>query len=101
VSFIANYVLAELQYVNRIFSHFRCSLGEAPWFTRSLDGLGPGEKTAVNGVNNWLSTNLPTTKEASIQSLNRVLASLDSIEFEVDIALRIRIERNVDNVTVL
>jgi hypothetical protein len=62
---------------------------------------GASEKTAVDRVNNWLSADLPTTKETSIQSLDCILASLYPVEFEVDIALRIRIERNVDNVTIL
>ena len=49
------------------------------------------EETAVNGVNDWLSTNLPTTKETPVQSLDRVLAALHPIEFEIDVTLSIRI----------
>ena len=62
---------------------------------------GASEKTAVDRVNNWLSTDLPTTEESAVQALDRILPTLHSIELEIDIALGIRIECNVDHVTVL
>ena len=62
---------------------------------------GASEKTAVDRVNNWLSTDLPTTEESAVQALDRILPTLHSIELEIDIALGIRIECNMDHVTVL
>jgi hypothetical protein len=59
------------------------------WLLRiaRLDGLGAREKTAVDGIHDRLSGNLPATKETAVETLDGVLAALDSIELEVDIAL--------------
>jgi hypothetical protein len=62
---------------------------------------GASEKTAVDRVNNWLSTDLPTTEESAVQTLDRILPTLHSIELEIDVALGIWIECNVDHMTVL
>lgn len=56
-----------------------------------LDRLCPGKKTAVHSVDDRLSGNLATTKETAVEALDGILATLDSVEFEVDIALRMRI----------
>lgn len=52
---------------------------------------GASKETAVDRVNNWLSTDLPTTEESAVQALDRILPTLHSIELEIDIALGIRI----------
>jgi hypothetical protein len=52
---------------------------------------GASKKTAVDRVNNWLSTDLPTTEESAVQALDRILPTLHSIELEIDVALGIRI----------
>ena len=67
---------------------------------RQSECFGTGEETAVDGVNNWLSTDLPTTKEPSIETLECVLSALNLLEFDVDIAFGIRIERDMDDMTV-
>ena len=60
--------------------------------TERLEGFGgASEETAVNRVNNWLSTDLPTTKKSSVQTLDRILAALNSVEFQVNVALGVRI----------
>ena len=69
--------------------------------SQRLDRFGSGKKTAVERINNWLSTDLPTTKEAAIETFDSVLASLDFIEFEVDVTLRVWIERNVYDMAIL
>jgi hypothetical protein len=56
----------------------------------TLEGFGgASEETAVDRVNNWLSTDLPTTKESSVQTPDRILTALHSIKFKVDVALSI------------
>ena len=52
-----------------------------------LDGLGSGEQAAVHGVDDWLGADLSSTKESAVETLDSVLATLDAVEFEVDIAL--------------
>lgn len=67
------------------------------WFCRSsaelnwLDSFGSREEAAVDGINDRLSTDLSTTKESAVETLYGVLASLDAVEFKVDIALRVGI----------
>ena len=62
--------------------------------------LGAGEKTAVHRINNWLSTDLPTTKESAVQSLNGIFASLNTVEFQIDVSLCVRIKSDVNHMTV-
>lgn len=57
-----------------------------------LQILGVREETAVNRVNNWLCSNLPTAKKSSVQTTNGIVTARDFVELEVDIALGIRVE---------
>lgn len=57
----------------------------------SLYGLGPGEKTTVNGVNDGLGANLSAAKETAVQAFDGVFTTLDTVEFEVDVALGVGI----------
>ena len=50
------------------------------------------EKTAVNRVNNWLCSDLPTAEESSIQATNGIVASRYFVELEIDVSLSIGIE---------
>ena len=59
------------------------------------------EEGAVNRVNNRLSADLPTTKESSIQPLYGILAPLNTIKFEVDVALRVGVKCDMNHVTIL
>lgn len=54
-------------------------------------GFGSGEKTTVNGVDDGLGADLTATEETAVQTLDGVFTSLDTIEFEVDVALGIGI----------
>ena len=65
-----------------------------------LDRLGSGEETAVDCINDWLSANLPTTEETSIETFNGVLSTLYTIKLEVNVTLSVWIERNVYNMTI-
>lgn len=56
-----------------------------------LDGFGAGEETAVHRINNWLSADLSATKKPSVETFDSVLASLDAVELEINISLRVRI----------
>mgnify|MGYP001658022653 CR=1 FL=1 len=56
-----------------------------------LDGLGAREETAVDGIHDRLGGNLLAAKETAVEALDRVLAALDTIELEVDIALGVGI----------
>ena len=65
-----------------------------------LHRLGPREEAAVDGINDRLCGNDPSAEKSTVKSLDSVLAALNPIEFEVDVALGIRIYSNVNNVTV-
>jgi hypothetical protein len=52
-----------------------------------LDRLGAREQTAVDSIDDRLSTDLTTAEEPAVETFDRVFASLDSVEFEVNIAL--------------
>jgi hypothetical protein len=59
------------------------------------------EQTAVDRVNNWLGTDLPSTKESSVEAFDGILASLYAIKLQVDVTLGVWIESNVGNMAVL
>ena len=67
--------------------------------------IGPSdsfrEQASVDGVDDGLGADLSPAKKSPVEALDRVFASLYSIEFEVDVALRVWIQRNMDNVAVL
>lgn len=71
--------------------HFLTHTGVQGGVGRSEGFGGASKKTAVDRVNNWLSTDLPTTEESAVQALDRILPTLHSIELEIDVALGIRI----------
>lgn len=56
-----------------------------------LDGLRPGEQTAVDSIDDGLRGNLSATEEASVKTLDSILPALHSIEFQVNVALRVGI----------
>jgi hypothetical protein len=58
---------------------------------RALDCFCAGEQTAVYGIDDRLSGDLSAAKESTVETLDGVLAALDSIELEIDIALRVGI----------
>lgn len=62
-----------------------CGLGDR------LDSFGAGEETAVDCINNWLSADLSAAKESSVETFDGVLASLDTVKFEINVSLRVRI----------
>ena len=64
------------------------------------ESFGTGEETAVDRVNNWLSTDLPTTKEPSIETLECILSALNFLELDVNVAFRVRIEGDMNHMTV-
>lgn len=65
------------------------------------ESFGPREETAVDGVNNRLSTDLPTAKESSIETSDSVLAARNFVEFEIDVALCVRVQSNMNNMAIL
>lgn len=56
-----------------------------------LDGFGAGEETAVDSIDNRLSADLSASKESSVETFDGVLASLDTVKFEINVSLRVRI----------
>lgn len=58
---------------------------------RALNCFCAGEQTAVNCVDDRLSGDLSTAKESTVEALDGILAALDSVELEVDVALRVGI----------
>lgn len=57
----------------------------------SLNGLGPGEKAAVDGINDGLGSDLLSAEEPAVETLDGVLAALDAVELQVDVSLGIGI----------
>lgn len=53
-----------------------------------MDGLncfGSGEKTAVDSIDDGLGGNLSSTEESSIQTLDGIFTTLDSVELQVNV----------------
>ena len=75
---------------------FSCSISEM----RHLHGLGPREEAAVDSIDDRLRGNNSSAEESTVKSFDGVLAALNSVELKVDVALRVRIYSNVNNVTV-
>lgn len=71
------------------------------WPGLASDCPRAGEETAVNGVNDRGSVDHAPTEVASVQSLDSVLATLDLVEFQVDVTLRVRVDGDVDHMAVL
>lgn len=52
-----------------------------------LDSLCAREQTAVDSIHNRSGANHASTKVTPVQTLNSILASLDLVELEINIAL--------------
>lgn len=67
------------------------------WFSKSsvelnrLDSLGSREETAIHCIDDGLGADLSTAKESAVEAFDGILASLDAVELEIDIALRVGI----------
>ena len=57
----------------------------------SLKSRSARKERTVDGVNDRLSADLTTTKETSVETFDGVLTALNTVKFEVDVALSIRI----------
>jgi len=66
-----------------------------------LDRLGAREQTAVDRVHDRSSSDHPSVKVAAVQALDGVLSARDLVELEINVALRVGVERDVHNVAVL
>lgn len=55
------------------------------------DRLGAREQTAVDGVHNRCGAYHPSAEVAAVEALDSVLATLDLVELEVDVALGVGI----------
>jgi len=58
---------------------------------KCLERRRAGEERAVDRVNDRLSADLATAKEASVETFDCILATTDAVKFEVDVALGVRI----------
>lgn len=56
-----------------------------------LDRLGTREQTAVHCIDNRLGSDGAAAKETAVETLDGVFAALDTVEFQVDVAFRVRI----------
>ncbi len=56
-----------------------------------LERWRAGEERAVDSVDDRLGADLATAKEASVETFDSVLTTADAVEFEVDVALGVRI----------
>jgi len=65
-----------------------------------LHRLRPSKQRTIHRIHNRLRRDRPPAKEASVQTLHRLLTTRDSIKFDVDIALSVRVERKMHDVTV-
>ena len=66
-----------------------------------LNSLGAREQTAVDCVHNRRGTDHAATEISAVKALDGVFSSLHLVELQVDISLRIRIEGNMDNMSIL
>ena len=69
--------------------------------TSVSDSLGPRKETAVDSIHHGSGTDLSAAKEAPVETFDGVFPSLDPIELEIDLALGVGIQGNVDDVSVL
>lgn len=71
------------------------------WPGLASDRSGAREQTAVDGIYNRRRVDHPSAKISAVETLNGVLAALDLVELEINVALGVGIHRDVDDVTVL
>lgn len=67
----------------------------------ALDGSGAREETAVDSIHNVRCINHPAAKVSSVQALDGIFTTLNLVEFEVNVTLGVRIDGNMDNMSVL
>lgn len=65
-----------------------------------LDSLCTREQTAVDSVHNRRGANHASTKVTTIQTLDSILTALDLVKLQIYVALRIRVEGDMDNMTI-
>lgn len=58
------------------------------------------EETGVDGIYHWRSSDHPAAKVATVKALDCVLASLHLVKLEIDIAFRVGLDGDVDDVAV-
>ena len=59
------------------------------------------EEGAVYGVNDRLCADLASSKKSAVEALDGIFATLHLGEFQIDVALGVRIYRNVNHLSVL
>lgn len=65
-----------------------------------LDRPGTREDAAVDGVHDGLGGDGAAAEEATVETLDGVFAALDLVEFQVDVAFRVRIYGDVNNMAI-
>lgn len=65
-----------------------------------LDRPGTREDTAVDGVHDRLGGDRAAAEETTVETLDGVFAALDLVEFQVDVAFRVRIYGDVNNMAI-
>ena len=65
-----------------------------------LYSLGAREQTAVDCVHNRRGADHASAEIAAVQALDGVLSSLYLVEFQVNVSLRIRVEGDMDDMSV-
>lgn len=58
------------------------------------------KQAAIHSINNITSRNHPSAKESSIQTFNGILTTHDAVELHINVALRVGIDSDVDDVAV-
>lgn len=66
-----------------------------------LYGSGAREETAVDSIHNGRCINHPAAKVSSVQALDGIFTALDFVELEIDVTLGVRIDGNMNNVSIL
>jgi len=66
----------------------------------NLNSLGAREQTAVDCIHNRRGADHATSKVPAVQALDGVLATLNLVEFEKDVAIRVGVQRNMDYVAI-
>ena len=67
----------------------------------ALDGPGTGEEGGVNRVDDRAGVNHPAAKISAVETFDSVFAALHFVKLEVDVALGVGINGNVDHVAIL
>lgn len=62
---------------------------------------GLGEETAIDGLDDRLSSDGATAEESAVETLDGILAARDRFELDVDVALGVGVYCNVNNLAIL